>query len=63
MTSPAETTARSITCSLNVHIAWWLRPYLRMLAIICAFTGMKPNMDRVKRVIDKGVTARANRVR
>lgn len=59
MISPAETTARSITCSLNVRIAWWLRPYLGMLAVICEVTGIEPNMERVKRMIDKGVTVEA----
>ncbi|ATQ78293.1 hypothetical protein CR152_30115 [Massilia violaceinigra] len=57
-----EQPARTITCALNVRVAWWLMPYLRTLAFICAVTGMEPNMNRVKRVIDKGVTAAASRI-
>ena len=63
MTSPTETAAHTITCALNVRVAWWLMPYLRTLAFICAMTGMEPNMDRVRRVIDKGVTVATTRVR
>jgi hypothetical protein len=56
-------TERIVTCTLNVHIAWWLMPYLRALAFICAMTGMEPNMGRVKRLIDKGITLKAEPVR
>lgn len=63
MRSPAEQTARSITCSLNVHIAWWLMPYLRTLAFICAMTGIEPNMARVKRLIERGINSQATPVR
>ncbi len=51
------------TCVLDVHVAWWLMPYLRALAFICAMTGMEPNMDKVKRLIDRGVTVKAKPVR
>lgn len=56
MTNPTEATARSIMCSLNVRVAWWLMPYLRTLAILCKLTGMRPNMNRVNRLIDKAIT-------
>lgn len=36
---------QSIT--FKIVVAWWLRPYLYTLVVLCALLGTEPNMDRV----------------
>lgn len=47
--------------TVKLHIAWWLKPYFYMLALVCAFTGREPNYERVKYWVSKAVTAKAHK--
>ena len=44
---------------LAAHIAWWLRPYLRLVVVACWLTRREPNMDKVAKVIGKAITVKA----
>ncbi|CUI07865.1 hypothetical protein BN2497_14419 [Janthinobacterium sp. CG23_2] len=56
-------TERTITCTLTVHRAWWLMPYMHTLDFICAVTGMEPDMKKVRRMIERGLTLKAKPAR
>lgn len=47
------------TLALSVHVAWWVRPYIRSLALVCWLTGMEPDMSRVERVLSRGIGIRS----
>ena len=47
------------TLSLSVHVAWWVIPYIRSLALVCWLTGMEPDMGRVERVLSRGIGIRS----
>lgn len=44
---------------IEVSIAWWVSPYINVLAFICALTGSEPDMHKVERVIQRGIKLRA----
>lgn len=50
----------SITVSITVSIklAWWLRLYLRAVGFACDLTGLEPNMDRVGWWVARGITVK-----
>jgi hypothetical protein len=50
-----------LMATTEVRIAWWLKPYFYMLALICAFTGREPNYERVQYWIRKAVTKKARK--
>jgi hypothetical protein len=42
------------TVSLSVHVAWWVCPYIRALALVCWLTGMEPDMDKFGATVRRG---------
>ncbi|MDQ1835541.1 hypothetical protein [Massilia scottii] len=56
-------TAHTVTCTLTVHCAWWVMPYLNTLAFMCALTGLEPDLRKARRMIEKGVMLKAKPVR
>ena len=44
--------------SLTIHVAWWVAPYIRSIALFCWLTGAEPDLTRVGRTIERGVTIR-----
>ncbi|WP_166893564.1 hypothetical protein [Massilia sp. CCM 8734] len=56
-------TKHTVICTLTVHRAWWVLPYLNTLAFMCALTGLEPDLRKVNRMIEKGVTLKATPVR
>lgn len=44
--------------TITVKVAWWVRPYISSLALIARVTGLRPDPDRVQRVLMRGVTVR-----
>ena len=43
-----------VTVHLRVRYAWWLWPYLRILAALADLLEREPDMDKVKRKIERG---------
>ncbi|WP_166882219.1 hypothetical protein [Massilia mucilaginosa] len=56
-------TEHTVICTLTVHRAWWLAPYLNTLAFVCALTGLEPDLRKASRMIERGVTLKATPVR
>jgi hypothetical protein len=49
------------TMTLKISLAWWLKPYIYILAAIGALTGQEPNWDRVNYWIGKAVKVKSPR--
>ena len=47
-----------VTASLQISVAWWVRPYLGSVALFAAITGMEPNMAKVSAVVQRGLRTR-----
>jgi hypothetical protein len=48
-----------MTVTISVHFAWWLKPYLAGVRMMCLLTGMQPDIDKVVAVMHKGMKAKA----
>lgn len=48
------------TLKLKVTLAWWLMPYIRAVVALCWIFPVEPDMDRMRRVIDRGVRVRVD---
>lgn len=46
----------TLTLSLNVKVAWWVKPYVSCVGFMCELFDCEPNMDRVKYWVSKGIT-------
>jgi hypothetical protein len=46
----AQTTIR-----IKARIAWWVRPYVECVVLWAKLSGREPDMDKVYRLIYKGV--------
>ena len=44
--------------TVSVKLAWWAKPYLHTLALLCRLTGLEPNTDRVWRVLSRAISVR-----
>jgi hypothetical protein len=42
--------------TLTIHVAWWLRWYIRGVALTCMLTGADPDMDKVGRMIESALS-------
>ena len=43
------------TITLKVRVAWWVQPYLHMVAWVALFTGRMPNIAKVQARVMRGV--------
>lgn len=50
-----ETTMAKIT-TFTVKIAWWVHPYLYGVAAVAWLTGREPDVDKVWRRVERGVS-------
>jgi hypothetical protein len=41
--------------TLDVKVAWWVRPYIQTVAIFAALTGLQPDAKKVARTVTRGV--------
>lgn len=41
---------------IEIHVAWWLFPYLNTVRGLCFLFGVEPNMHRVDYWVRKGLT-------
>jgi hypothetical protein len=41
--------------TLRIHVAWWVRPYLRSIAFFAVLFGMEPDCEKVARTVLKGI--------
>lgn len=46
--------------SVTVRFAWWLRPYLFGVALASVLSGANPDMEKVRRMIDRALRYRFN---
>jgi hypothetical protein len=44
---------------IEVSVAWWVGPYINILAFLCTVTGSEPDMAKVERVIQRGIRLKA----
>lgn len=51
-------TPRHITMTVHIKVAWWLRPYLYVLACFCWLHGTEPNPEKLRRALAKGITVK-----
>lgn len=47
---------------IETSVAWWVGPYIYVIAALCSATGMEPNLDRMHYWIMKGITVRVTPV-
>ena len=40
---------------VNVKLSWWVSPYLNTLILSAKWFGVKPDIDRVRSVISRGI--------
>lgn len=45
----------SVEMRLNVKVSWWVKAYIRIVAIWCVLTRTAPNVERTTAVIMRGV--------
>lgn len=50
----------AVNMTIKVKQAWWLKPYFIGLAAMSALTGLDPDWEKVKRVIDKGLSVKVS---
>lgn len=43
------------TLTLTVKVAWWVRPYVRCVAVFASLFGMQPDVDKVLRTCMRGI--------
>lgn len=43
------------TLTLKVSVAWWIKPYLYCVALMCFITRQEPNMDKVGYWVGKAI--------
>ena len=41
--------------TINISLAWWVRPYLYGVALFAFLTFMDPDIDKVTKVVLRGV--------
>lgn len=46
---------------LEVHVAWWLQPYIYALAAFSEITGLDADTEKLQRVIERAITVRPKR--
>jgi hypothetical protein len=46
------------TLQIKITIAWWVRPYLQLVALYVFLTGRAPDLERVQRIVLRGVRTR-----
>jgi hypothetical protein len=44
----------TVTVHLRIRYAWWLWPYLRILAALAELLDREPDLDKVDRMIARG---------
>jgi len=49
---------RPITVRIEVNMAWWLRPYLAAITLICWMSGMEPDLQKVGRTMRRALRTR-----
>jgi hypothetical protein len=42
--------------TLTVHVSWWVPCYINTLAFMCCVMGTEPDMGKVMRVVERGIT-------
>jgi len=48
-------TTKDLELRVAVKVAWWVRPYLFVVAAWCVLTRTEPNLERVSRVLSHGI--------
>lgn len=43
------------TVRLSVKLAWWLRPYLKLLVFCCVLAGTAPDQTKLKAKVRRGL--------
>ncbi|MGK5053600.1 hypothetical protein [Janthinobacterium sp. RB2P8] len=46
----------AVVMRIEIHVAWWLFPYLNTVRALCFLLGVEPNMARVDYWVRKGLT-------
>ena len=46
---------RSTNIVLKVKVAWWVTPYLNLMAAFACVTGVKPDMGKVCKTVLRGM--------
>lgn len=45
----------SASITLTVRVAWWVRPYIRAVALFSRMTGLTPDVEKVSRTARRGL--------
>ena len=45
----------AVTLQIKLTIAWWVRPYMQLVALYVFLTGRAPDLDKVRRIALRGV--------
>jgi hypothetical protein len=54
---------RCHTYRVHVRVAWWVRPYLIILTVLCDAFDCVPDMDKVDRTVRRGMKLRFDQVK
>ena len=46
---------------VKVSLAWWVRPYIHLLSVVALLTGRMPDLERVKRICQRGVRTKVGK--
>jgi hypothetical protein len=49
---------RAVSLTVSVKLAWWLLLYLDGVLLMQAITGLDPDMEKVERMISRGIRVR-----
>lgn len=49
----------TVTLTLHVRVAWWVKPYLQSVALFARITGTEPDWERVRSTVLRGIKAGA----
>lgn len=47
-----------VTASIQISVAWWVRPYVGSVTLFAAITGMEPDMAKVGAMVQRGLRTR-----
>lgn len=46
------------TVTIQMRLAWWVRPYLGSVVLFARLTGMEPDMAKVGAMVQRGLRTR-----
>lgn len=46
------------TLELKVRVAWWVKPYLKLVGMLAWISGRQPDTDKVAASVMKGVSVK-----